>query len=139
MKSLFISMGVLCFFLISCSKDKEKETSTECQAVEIINTSLKKGFACALELPPEEPISDDDWVSSCAAFTLKAYKEVSALKDQEKISQEFLEDLQERTLPVDECPGGPGELKQNLKAFTECGKQEWAIAYKELKTKYNCN
>ena len=141
MKNLFVVMVALFLFPIGCSrdKDKEKEISTECQAVEIFNSALEKGFACTLELPPQEPISEEDWVSSCAAFTLKADKEVSALKEQGKISQEFLEDLQGRTVPLDECSGAPGEQEQDLKIFTECGQKEWAAVYKEFKTKYNCN
>ena len=138
MKNL-IFIGALFLFLTGCSGSGNKEISEECQAVEIFNSALEKGFACALKLPPTEPISDEDWVSSCAAFTLKADKEVFALKDQEKISQEFLEDLQGRTVPLDECSGGPGEQAQDLKAFTECGQKEWTAAYKELKTKHNCN
>ena len=145
MKSLFI--GALFLFLIGCSGDGDKEVSGECQAVEIIHSSVREFIACIMNEESQGSSLEDK--KQCAENVAQLGEKISYLEKEGKISKaesnsmgwRIIRDVTALKSAMKQedgrCPTSEGA---KLKSHSpECLKSVWSVAHRDFKNQYNCN
>ena len=172
MKTVFV--GALLFYVIVCAgcgakKTKQdgkaepikeateeatkREFPEECKALEFINASMKIYTDCSVLLfirvyQGKLPVSEGN--EACENSFLKNMEPVENLKNQGKISSEFMTNVEEKMgeagkvdegicSPPAEADSSPMLVVEWFKGLPECMNKSWHQIYLELKSQYSCN